>query len=153
MPSAGTVTTKLYSYAWIHVTTTRDPWKTNTCIHSCGKSPTAPVTDIGIWDTAQGQYTWCAVIVIWWYLFSRGLDWITKGSCENSDRGASETSFYTCQSATEEYQRAWSHRLLGKLTHLPRDKMAAISQTIFSDAFSWMKGFIFWLNWSLSLCS
>ena len=25
------------------------------------------------------------------------------------------------------------------LTHLPLDKMAAISQTIFSDAFSWMK--------------
>ena len=27
------------------------------------------------------------------------------------------------------------------LTHLPRDKMAIISQTIFSDAFSWMKRF------------
>ena len=25
------------------------------------------------------------------------------------------------------------------LTHLPQDKMAAISQTIFSDAFSWKK--------------
>ena len=31
--------------------------------------------------------------------------------------------------------------------------MAAISQTIFSDAFSWMKSFIFWFNfhWSLFL--
>ena len=27
------------------------------------------------------------------------------------------------------------------LTHLPRDKMAAISQTIFLDAFLWMKSF------------
>ena len=37
------------------------------------------------------------------------------------------------------------------LTHLPLDKMAAISQTIFSGAFSWMKSFIFWLkfHWSL----
>ena len=26
-----------------------------------------------------------------------------------------------------------------KLTHLPLDKMATISQTIFSDAFSWIK--------------
>ena len=29
------------------------------------------------------------------------------------------------------------------LTHLPLDKMAAISQTLFSDAFSWMKTFDF----------
>ena len=28
---------------------------------------------------------------------------------------------------------------MAKLTHLPLDKMAAVSQTIFSDAFSWMK--------------
>ena len=26
-----------------------------------------------------------------------------------------------------------------ELTHFPLDKMAAVSQTIFSDAFSWMK--------------
>ena len=39
------------------------------------------------------------------------------------------------------------------LTHFPLDKMAAISQTIFSDAFSWMKNFVFWLkfHWSLLL--
>ena len=30
------------------------------------------------------------------------------------------------------------------LTHFPLDKMAAISQMIYSDAFSWMKSFIFW---------
>ena len=37
------------------------------------------------------------------------------------------------------------------LTHLPLDKMAAIPQPIFSDAFSWMKSFMFWLkfHWSL----
>ena len=31
------------------------------------------------------------------------------------------------------------------------DKMAAISQTIFSDAFSWLKGFVLWskFHWSL----
>ena len=39
------------------------------------------------------------------------------------------------------------------LTHLSSDKMAAISQTIFSDAFLWMKSFAFWLKfyWSLFL--
>ena len=42
-----------------------------------------------------------------------------------------------------------SHRL----THLPPDKMAANSQTIFSDAFSWMKSSVFSLkfHWSLLL--
>ena len=31
-------------------------------------------------------------------------------------------------------------------THLPLDKMASISQTISSDAFSLMKSFVFWLD-------
>ena len=35
----------------------------------------------------------------------------------------------------------------------PLDKMAAISLTIFADAFSWIKSFVFWLQfyWSLFL--
>ena len=39
------------------------------------------------------------------------------------------------------------------LTNLPMDKMAAISQTTFPDAFSWMNGFVFWMkfHWSLFL--
>ena len=39
------------------------------------------------------------------------------------------------------------------LTHWGRDKMAAISQTTCSSAFSWMKMFEFWLkfHWSLFL--
>ena len=36
------------------------------------------------------------------------------------------------------------------LTHLPLDKMAAISQTIFSDAFSWKQSFVFWFIFHLS---
>ena len=31
------------------------------------------------------------------------------------------------------------NRVTVELTHLPLDKMAAISQTIFSDAFSWLR--------------
>ena len=40
---------------------------------------------------------------------------------------------------------------LNVLTHLPLDKMAAISQTILSDAFLWMKSFVFWskFHWGL----
>ena len=42
-------------------------------------------------------------------------------------------------------------RFVWYLTHLPMDKMAVISYTIFSDAFSWMKIFVFWLKFHLSL--
>ena len=40
---------------------------------------------------------------------------------------------------------------LAILTHLFLDKITVISQRIFSDAFSWMKSFVFWLqfHWSL----
>ena len=33
-----------------------------------------------------------------------------------------------------------------RLTHWGRDKMDALSQTTFSNAFSWMKIFVFWLK-------
>ena len=37
-----------------------------------------------------------------------------------------------------------SHPPMKMLTHLHLDKMASISQTIFSNAFSWTKNFVFW---------
>ena len=42
--------------------------------------------------------------------------------------------------------------ILLDLTHHPLDKMAAILQTIYSDAFSWMKIFVFWLKFP-KVCS
>ena len=47
----------------------------------------------------------------------------------------------------------WVTKHTWDLTHLPLDKMAAISQTLFSDAFSWMKSFVLWskFHWSLFL--
>ena len=45
------------------------------------------------------------------------------------------------------------HDDIGGLTHLHLDKMAAIMQTTYSNAFSWMKNFDFLLkiHWSLFL--
>ena len=42
---------------------------------------------------------------------------------------------------------------INSLTHWGRNKMAAVSQTTFSNAFSWMKMYEFWLKfrWSLFL--
>ena len=47
-------------------------------------------------------------------------------------------------------------QLAGVITRVspsPLDKMAAISQTMFSGAFSWMKSFVFWLkfHWNVLL--
>ena len=45
----------------------------------------------------------------------------------------------------------WLRHTEGKLIHWGRDNMAVISQTTFSNAFSWMKIYEFWLifHWSL----
>ena len=40
----------------------------------------------------------------------------------------------------------WGDLTCYSLTHLPWTKKATISQTIFSDAFSWKKSFVFWLK-------
>ena len=55
----------------------------------------------------------------------------------------------SCQEPFSASASALSER--GCLTHLSLDKMAAISQTIRSNAFSWMKTFVFWFefHWSL----
>ena len=47
----------------------------------------------------------------------------------------------------------WHHGEIMKLTHWGRDKIAAIPQTTFSNAFSWIKIYKFWLkfHWSLFL--
>ena len=47
----------------------------------------------------------------------------------------------------------FTHLLVSPLTHLPLDKMTAILQMIFLDAYSWMKKNVFWLkfHWSLFL--
>ena len=42
-------------------------------------------------------------------------------------------------------------KIIKNSTHLPLDKMSAILQMIVSDAFSWMKSFVFWLKFHLSL--
>ena len=49
-------------------------------------------------------------------------------------------------------QNQWYHEALlsyTELTHLSLDKMAAFLQTIFSDAFSWMKSFFILIKISL----
>ena len=78
--------------------------------------------------------------------------------------------FQICKHATIHHRtQRWQFLLIHELTHhpppqhtqpptpphppphpTPLDKIAAISQTIFSDAFSWTQSFVFWLkfHWS-----
>ena len=56
------------------------------------------------------------------------------------------------QPRTEIYQwEKWPYHFQSKLTHLSLDKMAAISQMIFSDEFVWLKSFVFWLKFHRGL--
>ena len=55
---------------------------------------------------------------------------------------------YQDDSSSSDQQMAY---LINLLTHLPLDKMEAISLTIFSDTYSWMKSFVFWLKFHCSL--
>ena len=69
-------------------------------------------------------------------------------------RHVSTSMFFRCLILTFKQTRSISIKWICPsipLTHLPLDKMAAISQTTFSNAFSWMKSFVFWLkfHWSL----
>ena len=56
-----------------------------------------------------------------------------------------------CKCSVRFHRRQRSTPMRDILTHVPMDKMAAISQEIFSDAFSGMKSSVFWLkfHWSL----
>ena len=95
-----------------------------------------------------------AIDTIVWCTFS--FVWLVKTDTRASVLIVSHVMYMGCQPAT---QSAWGdlkpifYLFYDLLTHLSRDKMAAISQTIFSDAFSWMKSFIFWLkfHWTLFL--
>ena len=71
----------------------------------------------------------------WWKRCDRQTDRRTDGRTENT----------ICRAA-------WSQlKIRVTLTHWDWNKMVAISQTIFSDPFSWMKSFVFWLkfHWNL----
>ena len=116
----------------------------------------------------RGQWSWtlrCSLIHAW-----------TNGSGNNQDAGglARHRTHYdaTVMTVWSSYRIVDQNRCrwypwwyilllihwiifqkLALLTYLLLDKMDAISQTIFSDAFSWMKSFVFWLKfqWSLFL--
>ena len=110
-----------------------------------------------------------------WYHWLSGKLWYLQHNCVGDTIAYHQASDFTCDMAaiTAEYRwgfewTAWmirqsiSHLMCAMgclvcfkqtyvLTHWGRDKMAAIFQTTFSNAFSWMKMFKFLLrfHWSL----
>ena len=75
---------------------------------------------------------------------------ITFWSIPSAGQGSQHYLFkstYGVHWVVKQLQQRWA------LTHLPLDKMATISQTTFSEAFWWMKIFVFWskFHWRLFL--
>ena len=60
-------------------------------------------------------------------------------------------TWHTISTDTKYWMIDWLTHGHSVLTHLPLGKIAAISQTINSYAFSWMKSYVFWLTFHLSL--
>ena len=58
-------------------------------------------------------------------------------------------SAYFCQIWSHSKDSKWQDNLVNSS---PLDKMPTISRMLFSDAFSWMKSFVFWLNFT-QVCS
>ena len=94
---------------------------------------------------------WLIIKLILTNKFQRNLNQNTKRSSQeihsniSSAKWRSSCSGFNCSSVD------FSRPMLIESTRLPLDKMAAISQTIFSDAFSWMKSFAFSLRFQRSL--
>ena len=105
------------------------------------------------------SYTFHSRKCIWicclpkWQPFCPGWDELKCKMCETHTFGCSEPPVYTKGMYVITVLILILLLLDVMLTHLPLDKMAAILLTIFSDAFSWMKSFEFWLkvHWSLFL--
>ena len=74
----------------------------------------------------------------------------------SSPKGTLMLEMFPCHCQHDISNGKWfmvARLLCAPLTHLPLEKMAVISQTMFSDAFLWTKCFIFCLkfHWSLFL--
>ena len=83
------------------------------------------------WPVTRKMFPFDVVVMCWWHRCHGLQTWVY---------------WYTNQPTT------WFlPAVTSSLTHLPLDKMTAIAQTILSDAFLWMKSFVFWwkFHWSL----
>ena len=97
----------------------------------------------------KGQ--WCGAL-----MFS--LIWTWTNGCANNQHAGDLRCHHAHYDITVMTSTHWSLEQITtwacfNLTHWGRDKMAAVSQTMFSNAFSWMKIYEFWLifHWSLFL--
>ena len=107
---------------------------------------------IGCWeDVHRGNLL--KILLLWWHDKKRNSNQVSQ--IFDISRGYTTRQYPQYGSEKSRIMvRLWTCKWLPVLmdrfkSHLPLDKMAAISQTTFADAFLWMKSFIFWLNFSL----
>ena len=77
------------------------------------------------------------------YRLSQYKDVVSPVSTDKDQKVSGPSSLYN--------GHPWLNLARWPLTHWGQDKMATIYQTTFSDAFSWMKMYKFWLRFHLSL--
>ena len=118
--------------SWLCLIWPRSP-RNATCCFDFNTIIRALITPVSV-KMAQVQRKWQTVLNIWHYAISRSLlfNVYSNGPCMPN-----------CTTACKHF--------VFFLTHHPLDKMAAFSQMIYSDAFSWMKNFVFWSKFHLSL--
>ena len=94
-----------------------------------------------IWQTTFSNPFSCMEIVFLWFVFS-----ISSHHRSRSKLGVE-------QPTKPLFECTYVSLSLVELTHLPLENMAAISQTTFSNAFSYMKNVLFWFefHWSVFL--
>ena len=125
------IVTAIYIYKYIHF---NPNFK---CQHFMGQTHTCASHCNGCWN----KFSW-----FWWF-FTVSLDWYLKKSALEF---LTSDFFHFLQHEYIDHSDAMIKNALDVLwclyifTHWGRDKMAAIFQMTFSNAFSWIKMFEFW---------
>ena len=130
-----------------HVTTSAG-WGVGGCCVLMIKYSCMHLTDYMKLITAQGSISLTIAIQIW-LKFCFAFIWIRmEWSLQNFAH-----VMWLCAKIYSGVMDSNQIRAIWNLVHWGPDKMAAISQTPFSNAFSWMKMYEFWLElrWSLFL--
>ena len=134
-----------------------EPMMVNLLTHSCVTRPqwlNANIHTCSLWKGANFNSKWTTSTLegIWILIYIKQIyTFLAKLAKLNHNNPVFSINLNWCFTQNH---AGWvtpllcHHNGLGSstLTHLPLDNMATISQTTFSNAFSWMNYFVFWFN-------
>ena len=134
-----TVVTPLLMHQWSYCSLALSHWYQYTINYLLQNRPLFPDLPLGTRSKCGWQWYWDmmsqTLSIIIRVVNSRTLGWLEAKNCLGC--------WITVAHGGRVY---YFHRPCVDLTHIPLDKMASISQTSSSDAFSWMKSFRYCLK-------